>query len=123
MIHSFTLTLRSCECDLTLLFLTVSSSAAGAVDTWLKDGRPVRTGLGLRQRRDDTRLTLTLERVRRVDQGTYRCQLTTADGLTVDSAAWTLLVHSEFLLTQTKGQFRQSGRNKFTLTHSTLKAH
>uniref|UniRef100_A0A669B5X8 Myosin light chain kinase, smooth muscle n=1 Tax=Oreochromis niloticus TaxID=8128 RepID=A0A669B5X8_ORENI len=90
----------------------VSSSAAGAVDTWLKDGGPVRTGLGLRQRRDDTRLTLTLERVRRVDQGTYRCQLTTADGLTVDSAAWTLLVHSEFLLTQTKGQFRQSGRQR-----------
>ncbi|XP_039901271.1 myosin light chain kinase, smooth muscle, partial [Simochromis diagramma] len=72
----------------------VSSSAAGAVVTWLKDGGPVRTGSGLRQRRDGTRLTLTVERVRRVDRGTYRCQLTNADGLTVDSAAWTLLVHS-----------------------------
>lgn len=93
------MTLRSCECEPPLLFLTVSSSAAGAVVTWLKDGGPVRTGSGLWQRRDGTRLTLSTVRVRRVDQGVYRCQLTNADGLTVDSAAWTLLVHSEFLLT------------------------
>nr|XP_024661229.1 myosin light chain kinase, smooth muscle isoform X1 [Maylandia zebra] len=72
----------------------VSSSAAGAVVTWLKDGGPVGTGSGLWQRRDGTRLTLSTVRVRRVDQGVYRCQLTNADGLTVDSAAWTLLVHS-----------------------------
>ncbi|KAM6978468.1 myosin light chain kinase, smooth muscle [Tautogolabrus adspersus] len=70
------------------------SSVTVAVVTWLKDGAPVRTGACLQQRQDGTRLTLTMERVRRVDQGTYRCQLTTADGLTVTSATWTLSVNS-----------------------------
>uniref|UniRef100_A0A8D3DSK6 Myosin light chain kinase, smooth muscle n=1 Tax=Scophthalmus maximus TaxID=52904 RepID=A0A8D3DSK6_SCOMX len=44
---------------------------------------------------DGTRLTLTMERVRQVDQGTYSCQLTTADGLTVTSATWTLSIHGK----------------------------
>ncbi|XP_076602369.1 myosin light chain kinase, smooth muscle isoform X2 [Chaetodon auriga] len=70
------------------------SSAAVAMVTWLKDGGAVRTGPGLQQKQDSTRLTLNLERVRQVDQGTYRCQLITADGLTVNSATWTLSVHS-----------------------------
>ncbi|XP_069581233.1 myosin light chain kinase, smooth muscle [Brachyistius frenatus] len=69
------------------------SSVAVAVVTWLRDGDPVRTGPGLQQRQDGRRLSFTLERVRQVDQGTYRCQLTT-DGLTVKSATWTLSVHS-----------------------------
>lgn len=77
--------------------LSVSSVAVAAV-TWLKDGGPVRTGPGLQQRQDGTRLTLTVERVRRVDQGTYRCQLITADGLTVTSATWTLSVHGKTFL-------------------------
>jgi len=63
--------------------------------TWLKDGDAVRAGPGLQQTRDGTRLTLTVERVRQVDRGTYRCQLTTADGATVDSATWTLRVHGK----------------------------
>ncbi|XP_041807380.1 myosin light chain kinase, smooth muscle isoform X2 [Chelmon rostratus] len=70
------------------------SSAAIAMVTWLKDGGPVRTGPGLQQRQDSTRLTLSMERVRQVDQGSYRCQLITADGLAVNSATWTLSVHS-----------------------------
>ncbi|XP_074550631.1 myosin light chain kinase, smooth muscle [Halichoeres trimaculatus] len=70
------------------------SSVTVATVTWLKDGAPVRMGPGLQQRQDGTRLTLTMERVRQVDRGTYRCQLVTAEGLTVDSAAWTLRVNS-----------------------------
>ncbi|XP_035860331.1 myosin light chain kinase, smooth muscle-like [Sander lucioperca] len=69
------------------------SSVAVAVATWLKDGGAVRTGPGLQQRQDATRLTLTMERVRQADQGTYRCQLITTEGLTVTSATWTLSVH------------------------------
>ncbi|KAF0026982.1 hypothetical protein F2P81_021719 [Scophthalmus maximus] len=69
------------------------SSAVIAMVTWLKDGGQVWTGPGLQHRQDGTRLTLTMERVRQVDQGTYSCQLTTADGLTVTSATWTLSIH------------------------------
>uniref|UniRef100_UPI003AAE77D9 obscurin-like protein 1 n=1 Tax=Centroberyx gerrardi TaxID=166262 RepID=UPI003AAE77D9 len=69
------------------------SSAAVSMVTWLRDGGAVRPGPGLLQRRDGTRLTLSLERVRRTDRGTYGCQLTTTDGLTVDSDTWTLTVH------------------------------
>ncbi|XP_068184637.1 myosin light chain kinase, smooth muscle [Antennarius striatus] len=70
------------------------SSEAVAMVTWLKDGEPVRVGPGRQQTRDRTCLTLTTERVRRVDQGTYRCQLITAGGQTVASATWMLHVHS-----------------------------
>ncbi|XP_070771208.1 myosin light chain kinase, smooth muscle [Enoplosus armatus] len=73
------------------------SSGAVAMVTWLKDGGVVRTGPGLDQRQDDTRLTLTMERVRQVDQGAYRCQLIAADGLTVTSATWTLSVHKSLV--------------------------
>ncbi|XP_050923881.1 myosin light chain kinase, smooth muscle-like, partial [Lates calcarifer] len=69
------------------------SSVAVAMVTWLKDDRPVRMGPGLQQRKDGTRLTFSMERVRQLDQGTYRCQLTTADGLTVESRTWALSVH------------------------------
>ncbi len=78
--------------------LLLVSSVEVAMVTWLKDERPVRTGPGLQQRQEGTRLTLTMERVRQVDQGTYRCQLITADGLTVNSATWMLSVHSETYL-------------------------
>ncbi|XP_040912585.1 myosin light chain kinase, smooth muscle isoform X2 [Toxotes jaculatrix] len=70
------------------------SSVASATVTWLKDGGPLSRGPGLQQRQDGIRLILTIERVTHSDQGTYRCQLTTADGLTVNSATWTLSVHS-----------------------------
>uniref|UniRef100_A0A671UG81 Myosin light chain kinase, smooth muscle n=1 Tax=Sparus aurata TaxID=8175 RepID=A0A671UG81_SPAAU len=69
------------------------SSASVATVTWLKEGVPVRIGPGLQQRQDGTCLTLTIERVRQVDQGTYMCQLITADRATVTSATWTLRVH------------------------------
>ena len=71
------------------------SSAAVAAATWLKDGVPARTGRGLQQRRDGTRLSVTMERVRQEDAGTYSCQLVTAEGRTVTSATWTLRVHSK----------------------------
>uniref|UniRef100_A0AAQ5ZIP2 Myosin light chain kinase, smooth muscle n=1 Tax=Amphiprion ocellaris TaxID=80972 RepID=A0AAQ5ZIP2_AMPOC len=74
--------------------LSVSSDAV-AVVTWLRGGDQVRTG---QQRRDGSRLTLTTERVRQVDEGTYRCELTTTDGLTVTSATWRLRVHSKTCL-------------------------
>ncbi|XP_067373028.1 myosin light chain kinase, smooth muscle isoform X2 [Channa argus] len=70
------------------------SSAAVAIVTWLKDGGPVRTGPGLEQRQNGSQLTLTMEKVRQLDQGTYTCHLITADGQTVDSATWTLRVHA-----------------------------
>ncbi|XP_036965131.1 myosin light chain kinase, smooth muscle isoform X3 [Acanthopagrus latus] len=70
------------------------SSTSIATVTWLKDGGPVRIGPGLQQRQDGTCLTLTMERVRQVDQGTYTCQLITADRATVTSATWTLQVNS-----------------------------
>ncbi|XP_029980113.1 myosin light chain kinase, smooth muscle-like isoform X2 [Sphaeramia orbicularis] len=73
------------------------SSGAVAVVTWLKDSVPVQTRPGLQQRRDGPRLTLTMERVRELDRGEYRCQLTTAaggGGATVDSATWTLTVNN-----------------------------
>ncbi|XP_036965132.1 myosin light chain kinase, smooth muscle isoform X4 [Acanthopagrus latus] len=70
------------------------SSTSIATVTWLKDGGPVRIGPGLQQRQDGTCLTLTMERVRQVDQGTYTCQLITADRATVTSATWTLQVNT-----------------------------
>ncbi|XP_041858311.1 myosin light chain kinase, smooth muscle isoform X2 [Melanotaenia boesemani] len=70
------------------------SAVAVSMVTWLRDGDPVGTGPGLEQRQDGTRLTLTMERVRQTDQGTYKCQLSTADGQPVESATWTLRVHS-----------------------------
>nr|XP_046259562.1 myosin light chain kinase, smooth muscle isoform X2 [Scatophagus argus] len=70
------------------------SSVAFAMVTWLKDGVPVRMGPGVQQRQDGSRLTLIMERVRQVDQGTYQCKLRTADGVTVNSAPWMLRVHS-----------------------------
>uniref|UniRef100_A0A673ANL2 Myosin light chain kinase, smooth muscle n=1 Tax=Sphaeramia orbicularis TaxID=375764 RepID=A0A673ANL2_9TELE len=93
------LTSRPGECHLsplgvTLHFLSLPSVSSGAVAvvTWLKDSVPVQTRPGLQQRRDGPRLTLTMERVRELDRGEYRCQLTTAaggGGATVDSATWT----------------------------------
>ncbi|XP_008303089.1 myosin light chain kinase, smooth muscle [Stegastes partitus] len=84
-----------------VVFTCQVSSDAVAVVTWLRGGDQVRTG---QQRQDGSRLTLTMERVRQVDRGTYRCQLTTADGLTVSSATWRLRVHGR----------RQGGRSEVT---------
>ncbi|XP_027146688.1 myosin light chain kinase, smooth muscle isoform X2 [Larimichthys crocea] len=53
-----------------------------------------------------------MERVRRVDQGTYRCQLTTADRQTVNSATWRLSVHSRL----------QSHRSKVTEVRAACEA-
>ncbi|XP_034430179.1 myosin light chain kinase, smooth muscle-like [Hippoglossus hippoglossus] len=88
-----------------MTFTCQVSSAAVAMVTWLKDGRPVRTGPLLQQRQDGACLTLTLQRVRHVDQGMYRCQLTTADGPTIDSATWRLSVH--------KGPLPDGARSSF----------
>ncbi|MEQ2217704.1 hypothetical protein XENOCAPTIV_019962 [Xenoophorus captivus] len=52
----------------------------------------MKTGPRLQQRQDGTRLILTMDRVTQVDDGMYGCQLTTAEGLTVASATWTLRV-------------------------------
>ncbi|KAM4731434.1 myosin light chain kinase, smooth muscle isoform 1-T2 [Anableps anableps] len=68
------------------------SSVADATVTWLRDGNPVKTGPGQQQRRDGTRLILTMDRVTQVDSGTYGCRLTTPDGLTVASATWMLRI-------------------------------
>ncbi|XP_047198478.1 myosin light chain kinase, smooth muscle [Hippoglossus stenolepis] len=88
-----------------MTFTCQVSCAAVAMVTWLKDGRPVRTGPLLQQRQDGACLTLTLQRVRHVDQGMYRCQLTTADGPTIDSATWRLSVH--------KGPLPDGARSSF----------
>ncbi|XP_023192924.1 myosin light chain kinase, smooth muscle isoform X3 [Xiphophorus maculatus] len=69
------------------------SSVADAMVTWLRDGNPVRTGPGHQQRRDRTRLILTMDRVTQLDNGTYGCQLTTPEGLNVASATWRLRVN------------------------------
>ncbi|XP_027880032.1 myosin light chain kinase, smooth muscle isoform X1 [Xiphophorus couchianus] len=69
------------------------SSVADAMVTWLRDGNPVRTGPGHQQRRDGTRLILTMDRVTQLDNGTYGCQLTTPEGLNVASATWRLRVN------------------------------
>lgn len=66
--------------------------------TWLRDGLAVNTRPGLQQSLDGTCLSLTMERVRQRDQGTYCCQLTTDDGLTVASATWVLRVQSKTCL-------------------------
>lgn len=72
------------------------SSVADAMVTWLRDGNPVRTGPGHQQRRDGTRLILTMDRVTQLDNGTYGCQLTTPEGLNVASATWRLRVNRTF---------------------------
>ncbi|XP_054908979.1 myosin light chain kinase, smooth muscle isoform X2 [Poeciliopsis prolifica] len=69
------------------------SSVADATVTWLRDGNPVRTGPGHQQRRDGTRLSLTMDRVTQLDNGTYGCRLNAPDGLDVASATWRLRVN------------------------------
>uniref|UniRef100_A0A8C6U6M0 Myosin light chain kinase, smooth muscle n=1 Tax=Neogobius melanostomus TaxID=47308 RepID=A0A8C6U6M0_9GOBI len=88
------LTIQSESVTLMCAVPSVSSAAVSSV-AWLKDGVPVRMGVGVEQRLDGPRLTLTMERVRPRDQGAYRCQLTTGGGATVTSTAWTLRVNSE----------------------------